>query len=688
MKKRFLNLILALVMIACVLPMAAFATEYAADTCESFTGEHDWLDGYCGWCALPCKHNYDSEGECTKCDVVCLHPSYNTDGKCTVCAAVCKHTYVNKGYKEGYEPTCQKTGLSILECSACGYRTTQTAPVVKCIGKYVPEVKATCTTAGKKSGRSCKYCGKVMTGQAKIAALGHSFELETEVKAPTCTEKGMERYRCETCGAAEIRYPAALGHQPYNKEAIEPTCSEVGRTAGKQCGRCKEILEGMEEVPVVSHTPGKMIRYIKHPTCQETGEAEYECTECDGSVVQVIRKKVCNITELPAVEPTCNNQGKTAGTKCDSCNNGESCAYCKENLKAQTDVAALGHDQVLAETTREATCTKDGEGVYNCSRCGYDGVKKVLPALGHVEVVDIMREATCTKIGWKEVTCSREGCGKLVVQKIEATGHTEEVVPEVPATCTDTGLSEGLKCSVCDETLVAQTVTSMVAHVFETPVAAKPVTCTEDGYTAHMKCNNCSATQNKEEIDTDGHIFENYVCKVCGVRDGSCDHKGASVTIQNPTCTEDGKKSFKCATCGDSHEEVLEATGHTEEVRTVAGNCVTSGKQWTVCTVCNQITVPEKDLGLGGHNVENGVCTICEKMTCKHTATTQRITPPTCTKDGSRSVICAECGTVVDVDPLPANGHNHVNGVFTECGHQDSNRITIDLQDVFLTGED
>ena len=65
MKKRFLNLILALVMIACVLPMAAFATEYAADTCESFTGEHDWLDGYCGLCALPCKHNYDSEGECT-----------------------------------------------------------------------------------------------------------------------------------------------------------------------------------------------------------------------------------------------------------------------------------------------------------------------------------------------------------------------------------------------------------------------------------------------------------------------------------------------------------------------------------------------------------------------------------------------------------------------------------------------
>jgi hypothetical protein len=45
-------------------------------------------------------------------------------------------------------------------------------------------------------------------------------------------------------------------------------------------------------------------------------------------------------------------------------------------------------------------------------------------------------------------------------------GHTEEVIPAVAATCTETGLTEGKKCSVCGEITVQQEVVDALGHDF------------------------------------------------------------------------------------------------------------------------------------------------------------------------------------------------------------------------------
>jgi len=50
--------------------------------------------------------------------------------------------------------------------------------------------------------------------------------------------------------------------------------------------------------------------------------------------------------------------------------------------------------------------------------------------------------------------------------RIDTTDHTEETIPGKAATCTETGLTDGTKCSVCDKILVAQEVIPALGHDF------------------------------------------------------------------------------------------------------------------------------------------------------------------------------------------------------------------------------
>lgn len=60
--------------------------------------------------------------------------------------------------------------------------------------------------------------------------------------------------------------------------------------------------------------------------------------------------------------------------------------------------------------------------------------------------------ATCTEVGSITVTC--DDCGEVVsTEELPATGHTEEEVAEITATCTNAGATSGVKCSVCEEVI-------------------------------------------------------------------------------------------------------------------------------------------------------------------------------------------------------------------------------------------
>ena len=107
-------------------------------------------------------------------------------------------------------------------------------------------------------------------------------------------------------------------------------------------------------------------------------------------------------------------------------------------------------------------------------------------------------------------------CGNsYVTDETDALGHTTVVDEAVEATCTETGLTEGSHCSVCEEVLVAQEVVEATGHntVVDKAVEA---TCTTAGKTEGSHCSVCNEVfVAQQTIDATGHNYEYGICSGC-----------------------------------------------------------------------------------------------------------------------------------------------------------------------------
>ena len=198
--------------------------------------------------------------------------------------------------------------------------------------------------------------------------------------APTCTEPGKELHVCTLCGLhLNERSVDAPGHAVVTDEAAEPTCTQVGKTAGSHCSVCGITITPTRPIPALGHI---------------------EVTD-------------------PAEEPTCTKNGRTEGSHCSACG---------EILKPFTVISFLEHTQVLIAAT-PPTCTKSGisEGIF-CSTCGVILVEcQIIPAMGHIEVPLYGYPPTDTTAGLTDgVICSV--CNEILIRQdsIPPTGEATE----------------------------------------------------------------------------------------------------------------------------------------------------------------------------------------------------------------------------------------------------------------------
>ena len=75
-------------------------------------------------------------------------------------------------------------------------------------------------------------------------------------------------------------------------------------------------------------------------------------------------------------------------------------------------------------------------------------------------------------------------------------------------------------------------------------------------------------------VYTPRHTYQDGKCSICGAVDPNHTHQETETVTKAATCTEAGEKSYTCSVCGETHTEVIPATGHHYE----------NG----VCTVCGQ----------------------------------------------------------------------------------------------------
>ena len=124
----------------------------------------------------------------------------------------------------------------------------------------------------------------------------------------------------------------------------------------------------------------------------------------------------------------------------------------------------------------------------------------------------IVENPTCNESGTEARYCT---CGEKQTNDVPATNeHTEIVDAAVPATCTETGLTEGKHCAYCDLVIVAQTPVDATGHT-EVVDAAVPATCTETGLTEGKHCSVCKEVLVKQGVEPKGHALLDGKCERC-----------------------------------------------------------------------------------------------------------------------------------------------------------------------------
>ena len=305
------------------------------------------------------------------------------------------------------------------------------------------------------------------------------------------------------------------------------------------------------------------------------------------------------------------------------------------------------------ELVKMATCTEDGEWLIYCLYCNTQYTTEVIPATGH-EWGDKkqIREAGCVTTGEVQYTC--QNCNEVKTETTPAKGHTIVTDKGVTPTCTQSGLTEGKHCSVCNQVLVEQKKVRKKRHVLQKKKGT-PATCTEYGWTDRIFCTVCNTvTQRRVRIAPLGHkivtdkaveatctesgLTEGKHCSVCKkviTRQQEIPAKGHKIVTDpavEATCTQSGLTEGKhCSVCKEviTEQKVIPAKGHTIVTdKAVKATCEQSGlTEGTHCSDCNEVIQKQETIAALGHEYLSGaiydkktaqvvdICKRCAKQT-------------------------------------------------------------------------
>ena len=358
------------------------------------------------------------------------------------------------------------------------------------------------------------------------------------------TEKMSFAYTWVAKTACEIN-----GHTEEIVKGHAATCTATGLTDGVKCSVCGEILTAQEVIPVADHT--KETIKGTPATCTTTGLTDgVKCSVCHEILTKQEVIPVADHTKetIKGTPATCTTTGLTDGVKC---------SVCHTILTKQEVIPALEHD-FTGEYVKDAT------GHWHvCAREGCDATDGLVAHTYDTD--DCTKEAHCTvctytkKAGdhsWGE-WITDENTHKHICSSCgaeESAEHTKVTIPGTPATCTATGWTDGVKCSVCQTILTAQEVIPMKEHTKET-IPGTPATCKQTGLTDGVKCSVCHEILTKQEvIPVVDHKFDGayvydathhwHVCSFqCGTIDEKIEHTWDEGVVAN------GVKTYTCE-CG------------------------------------------------------------------------------------------------------------------------------------------
>lgn len=605
--------------------------------------------------------------------------------------------------------TCTTKGEKTYKCTVEGCTATKTEPIDALghdWGNWFVEKASTNTDKGEMK-RTCnrQNCNAYETHE--IPAGGHEWDEGEVTKEATCTSTGTKVYSCKNHtgdNACGITFTVTLDKLQHTltTSKTDATCTKNGEVVTK-CKNCNTTTI-TTIIPATGHNykPGEEVE----ATCDKSGYKTYKCDNCNETYNEINgNAKGHNYTVKVSSDAKCLEGGKMV-LKCADC-----------DTTMETAVPALGHDYKKISST-DATCAAAATETYKCSRCeasytvsvgdkltddsAHDWstwtvvVEATEASIGYktrecrichklkIDTIDATGEhkfedgkvvegsrvdPTCTDNGHETRKCSvHEDCGETAVVTIPATGHAEEKIVAVAATCTTDGSSEGSKCTKCGTVLVAPVTLPKLGHAWGNEKVT-PATCKAEGKIEYI-CTRANCNEKNTVvigIDNAAHNLE--------------------TTVAAATCTENGSVTVSCKNEGCTYSEVVEiilAKGHSftgKETLEKAASCTENGSKTVQCASCNvtdTIVLPKL-----GHNMVKGdkvdaTCTtsgytpyICDNKDCDHSyrvydeavvehnyVQVEGSSTATCLAGGTVTMQCSVCKDEITA-AVPALGHSY-----------------------------
>ena len=714
MKKRLLSMLMAVLMIASLVP----ATALAADT-----------DNHANHDVLTVSIEADAAAKqpgitftyCNTCDKVVKEAVVTpfVDAKDT-CVA---HKHVTtKVLQEG---SCELAKITLTYCSDCGNPVTASGTKVEATAA----VKVDKTDMGK-----------------------HSYSKFTVSYKPTCTEDGWGYTLCDKCGEPAFVYGAnltdraqnakpvsALDYLYYGKDKNEVKTADANKVWA-MFAQTNDAEHAANNDNLVTPTENVYVDAWYVPAGSQTGyvikkliaKAAIEPTHAQtvsGKAVVGVDGKVSvaevysqtNATEK-WLDSDATGAGRTADIYCPDCMTKIHDGQSKNSLNIDHDMyrmaagyypymdaAGVKHDGVT-DTWHCNDCNKDFGGVtikyadfykttyYNNEWAQHTAVLSDYGlsknnTYGYVKGDQItinVKAATCQEKGSTGHTLIVYVNSKGVLdfntvsfpEETDKTAHNWAAVESKEATCKSYGwtVSDYYVCvnkmpngTLCNEKKATGVITF---HGKATPVAEAKVlveaTCQSKGLTVIVDKTCGDLMFNHESTSYSGQLSKSvkYIDKV--------PHKaGELVNVKEATCTEKGYTGDAfCVWCNTQLVKGSETAlkDHTPvEVKEVPATCTENGtKAGTKCSVCETVLSGCEVITSEGHNYVKQDDAVAA----------------TCTENGKEaSEKCSACDDVIEGKVIDALGHKYEKGVCTVCGAKDPEYVAPEFKDAASIAE-
>ena len=509
------------------------------------------------------------------------------------------------------DPTCTEEGIRTRECTLCGYEAEESISVLA--HSWADEYESDANG----HWHQCKNC----TATSTVGS--HNYGAWTVTEEATLTSPGARQRTCKDCGYVQedtIPQHGLSDAWEYDATKHWHPCAEPG---------CDETSEPE------AHTWDN-VEVTKHPTCTAEGEKTYTCK--------------CGATKTESIPAASHVWGEEYES--DATGHWHQCENCTATSTAES------HKYGAWKVTEEATLTSPGTRQRTCEVCGYvqkepipqhdlsdaweyDATKHWHPCAEpgcdetstpapHTGTWQVVKPATCTEAGIEKYTCE---CGYTQERTVPATNHVWGEGYESDATghwhaCTaeDCGATSAVESHNWGEWQVVNAAT-------ETQQGLRKRSCTLCGYEVTESIPVLGHTHDIDETKWASDAgYHWHACSGCDerVNEAAHDWDEGAVTKQ-PTCTEEGVRTYKCTVCGYEKTETIAKIAH--DYAEVWSKDQTN--HWHECTVCGD------KADLSAHAWGSGAVT----------------KPATCTEDGEKTYTC-ECGAK-RTEAIAASGHKY-----------------------------